>query len=153
MSYLIFSGALSSISQTLSSQSDGHSTGQLLFHIHATLTIRIDGQEVKIPRNIGISPFLWIDRSLERYGIGNSSPMHTHDESGVIHIESTVARNYTLGEFFDIWGVTFNEFCIFDKCVGEGSLTVTVNGVRNSEYRNHVLLDGEDVRIEFKSSS
>jgi hypothetical protein len=153
VSYLVFSGALSSISQTLSGQSDGHSTGQLLSHIHARLTVTIDGQEMKIPSNIGILPSLWIDRSLDRYGIGNSSPMHTHDESGVIHIESTVARNYSLGEFFDIWGKTFNEFCIFDKCGAEGSLTVTVNGLKNLEYRNHVLLDKEDIRIEFKSSS
>jgi hypothetical protein len=79
--------------------------------------------------------------------------MHTHDESGVIHIESAVARNYTLGEFFDIWGKTFNEFCIFNKCGGEGSLTVNVNGVKNLEYPNHVFLDKEDIRIEFKSSS
>ena len=30
--------------------------------------------------------------------------LHTHDATGVIHVESPVRRVYTLGQFFDIWG-------------------------------------------------
>jgi hypothetical protein len=30
--------------------------------------------------------------------------LHTHDTTGVIHIESPAQRVYTLGEFFDVWG-------------------------------------------------
>jgi hypothetical protein len=29
---------------------------------------------------------------------------HTHDATGIIHIESPDERPYTLGNFFDIWG-------------------------------------------------
>jgi hypothetical protein len=31
--------------------------------------------------------------------------LHTHAADGVIHIESPVRRAYTLGEFFDEWGL------------------------------------------------
>lgn len=30
--------------------------------------------------------------------------IHTHDETGKIHIESPLIRKFTLGDFFDIWG-------------------------------------------------
>ena len=29
--------------------------------------------------------------------------LHTHAADGIIHIESPVARTFTLGDFFDIW--------------------------------------------------
>ena len=30
--------------------------------------------------------------------------LHTHDATGIIHVESPDDRTYTLGQFFDIWG-------------------------------------------------
>jgi hypothetical protein len=30
--------------------------------------------------------------------------MHTHDGSGVMHIETNVAKVFTLGQFFALWG-------------------------------------------------
>jgi hypothetical protein len=30
--------------------------------------------------------------------------MHTHDGSGVMHIETNVAKTFTLGQFFALWG-------------------------------------------------
>jgi hypothetical protein len=63
---------------------------QAAFHIHTHLDILINGKSYTIPPQIGIIPgkcFYWL---------------HTHDESGVVHIESPVTRNFTLGQFFDI---------------------------------------------------
>jgi hypothetical protein len=31
--------------------------------------------------------------------------MHTHDSSGIIHMEAPHPFNYTLGDFFSVWGV------------------------------------------------
>jgi hypothetical protein len=31
--------------------------------------------------------------------------LHTHAADGIIHTESPVERMYTLGDFFDVWGV------------------------------------------------
>jgi hypothetical protein len=61
-------------------------------HIHAHLDIYIHGQPATVPAEIGI--------------YNGITPVHTHDTSGIIHIESPDASAiYTLGQFFDIWGV------------------------------------------------
>jgi hypothetical protein len=64
---------------------------QLAFHIHAHLSVYVNGAPRVIPAGIGIEP-------------GAIYPLHTHFTDGVIHIESPVPRVYTLGEFFDVWG-------------------------------------------------
>jgi hypothetical protein len=78
---------------------------QVLFHIHARLTVFVRGHSMRVPYGIGIS-------SPETEGTPNGafvvagqcfSWLHTHAADGVIHIESPVQRVYTLGDFFDIW--------------------------------------------------
>ena len=66
-------------------------------HIHVHLDVLVDGQVIPVPANIGIDA--------ARRGI---SPLHTHDDSGVIHIESPVKRQFSLGEFFTEWGVSLS---------------------------------------------
>jgi hypothetical protein len=80
---------------------------QTLFHIHAHLTIFINGTPRQVPAGVGIpgaqaqatpnGPF--IDSGTCFYWL------HTHAADGVIHIESPVQRTYTLGQFFDEWGL------------------------------------------------
>jgi len=67
---------------------------QLATHYHAHLQILYHGQPVNVPPQVGIlsSCFYWL---------------HTHDTTGVIHIEapkSQAARQFTLRDFFRIWG-------------------------------------------------
>ncbi|HEY8139622.1 MAG TPA: hypothetical protein VIE86_00900 [Nitrososphaera sp.] len=84
-----------------------HASPSLVMHIHAHLSLMRGGEAVVVPEEIGITPELWKDHSLDEYGpsSGLLAPMHTHDSSGTIHIESTVDREYTLGEFLRIWGM------------------------------------------------
>ena len=96
---------------------------QAAFHIHTHLDIFINGQHYKIPPQIGIIPskcFYWL---------------HTHHDSGVIHIESSVIRNFTLGQFFDIWNKKFTNTQILDSIVNsKNNLNVYLNGSKsNSE--------------------
>ncbi|HEX9235017.1 MAG TPA: hypothetical protein VF972_01920 [Actinomycetota bacterium] len=42
--------------------------------------------------------------------------IHTHDATGIIHIESPTPRTFTLGEFFDVWGVRFTASCLGGYC-------------------------------------
>jgi hypothetical protein len=70
---------------------------QLAFHIHAHLSIYIDGQPVQIPQNMGIAS----DNSCLYW-------LHTHDTSGVIHMEAPVNRTFTLGNFLDEWANQFS---------------------------------------------
>ena len=69
------------------------------------------------------------------------APLHTHDTSGIIHVESTVNRNYTLGEFLNIWG----GLDLNGKIV-----KVTVDGRPITDFRNHVFKDGEQINLELK---
>jgi hypothetical protein len=70
------------------------------FHVHTHLAIFHDGKQLAVPQYIGFAPSLaggclyWI---------------HTHDASGIIHVEAPDINPpqggpYTLGMLFDIWG-------------------------------------------------
>jgi hypothetical protein len=79
---------------------------QTVFHIHAHLTIFVNGSARQVPAATGIQgpvaqstsagPF--IEQGTCFYWL------HTHSADGIVHIESPVHRQYTLGNFFDIWG-------------------------------------------------
>ncbi|MDE1832648.1 MAG: hypothetical protein KGI02_09830, partial [Thaumarchaeota archaeon] len=77
----------------------------ILLHIHPRLYLNVDGKPYFVPQNVGIEPDLWKDHTLDQYGMKGMAPLHTHTADGMIHVESTIVRNYTLGEFLDIWGL------------------------------------------------
>ena len=90
----------------------------LKLHTHQHLDILIHGKPVTVPANIGIS-------SAPKF----LSPLHTHDASGVIHVESPTIETFTLGELFDVWGVRFTSRCIGAFCAhGNDRLLVFLNG-------------------------
>jgi hypothetical protein len=76
----------------------------LRMHIHPQLSITLNGSPVQVPTQIGIDPSLWRDHSLDRYGVSGLAPIHTHDTSGLIHVESNTVRDFTLHQFLAIWG-------------------------------------------------
>ena len=87
-------------------------------HIHQHLDVFVAGARVTVPAGIGIDP-------AETF----ISPLHTHDTSGVIHVESPTVRNFTLGEFFGVWGVRVRNGCLGGYCAGHGKeLRVYVDG-------------------------
>jgi hypothetical protein len=64
-------------------------------HFHAHLDILVDGKPVEVPPNIGIDQMS-----------GAMSELHTHDSSGVLHIEAPTAdQRYTVGQLFGEWEV------------------------------------------------
>ncbi len=69
---------------------------QLNYHVHAHLSIYVNGQPFQLPTNLGIasdqSCFYWL---------------HTHDSTGVIHIEAPTQQSFTLGTFFQEWSTRF----------------------------------------------
>jgi hypothetical protein len=73
-------------------------------HHHIELYIYVDGQPVTVPANIGLSN-------------AAASPLHTHDDTGLVHVESA-DPNFApvLGQFMDVWGVYFTKDCLGDQC-------------------------------------
>lgn len=95
--------------------------GQVL-HIHSHLDVFVDGKQVTVPADIGID--------LNKQQI---SPLHTHDTSGVVHIESPVKADFTLGEFMTEWNVPISKDALGPLKTGGGKeLHVFVNGKEQS---------------------
>lgn len=121
---------------------------QMVQHNHVSLNVTVDGQPTVVPAHIGMvqvgkgeDPLLYGDHSLDKYGMEGMSPLHTHDATGLIHVESNTIRNFTLGEFFDIWqGLNIN---------GK-DVIATVDGKPVSDFRNILLKDGEKVELDIK---
>ena len=118
----------------------------LLIHDHVSLNVTIDGTPIIVPTHIGMNqtgifadPLLYADHGLDKYGMEGMSPLHTHDSSGIIHVESNKIRYYTLGEFLDIW-----------KGLNTDGINViaTVDGSPVSEFRGIVLNNGSKIVLD-----
>ena len=87
-------------------------------HTHEHLDLLVDGKALAIPADIGINT-----------AAGLLAPTHTRDTSGIIHVESPLVRGFTLGRFFDVWGIALDDDCVGIQCDGAGRLQYTwVNG-------------------------
>jgi hypothetical protein len=79
---------------------------QLAFHIHAHLTVFVDGAARRIPRGVGISEPRSIGTPQGPFVVSGAcfAWLHTHAADGIVHMESPIQRSFTLGNFFDVWG-------------------------------------------------
>jgi hypothetical protein len=88
-------------------QNDKMNMNPIIMHIHPLFSLLVNDEPATIPAQIGIYAALWKDHSLDEFGMQSMpemnmsamTPLQTHDDSGIVHVESTVNRNYTLGEF------------------------------------------------------
>lgn len=68
-------------------------------HYHAHLDLLKDGNPIPVPANVGIT----LSAANRPDGI---SALHTHDTTGVVHIESpTAGQVFTLGQLLTEWGI------------------------------------------------
>jgi hypothetical protein len=108
---------------------------QVAYHIHAHLAIFDNGKQQTLPRGIGIP------NPQVQNGFVVSGKcfywLHTHDTTGVIHVESPTQRSYTLGQFFDIWGQPLNGSQVGSA---HGKLTVFVDGHQFSGDPRSIVL-------------
>jgi hypothetical protein len=98
-------------------------TEQVTMHIHSHLALFYHGKQLQIPAYIGMAPvppqgcIYWL---------------HTHDATGIIHIEAPQFEApgggpFTLGMFFDIWG---QPLTLDDVAGKRGPVTAYVNGAQ-----------------------
>jgi hypothetical protein len=121
---------------------------QTLFHIHAHLTVFVNGQPRQIPYGIGIPDAVTTATKVGPF-VGSGKCfywLHTHAADGIIHIESPVHRSYTLGEFFDEWGQPLGPDQVGPA---SGHVTAIYNGkVFQGDPRNIPLTAHAQIQLE-----
>jgi hypothetical protein len=102
--------------------------GQVV-HIHQHLDIYVNGKHVTLPAFVGI-------------GTDYISELHTHDTTGVMHVESPTASEFSLGQFFAVWGVRLDSKCIGSLCsTATKKLRAWVNGKPVSVNPTRIVLE------------
>jgi hypothetical protein len=112
-------------------------------HIHVHLALFDDGKQIQIPKFLGMVPTVtggclyWI---------------HTHDASGIIHLESPEVLapqgngEYTLGMLFDIWGEPLGPNGVAGF---SGPVTAYVNGAPYAgDLRSIPLVSHQQIVLE-----
>jgi hypothetical protein len=131
----------------------GHN--ELVQHNHVEVHIIIDGVAQAIPPEMGIN-----DNSCNP----GMRAIHTHDDSGRLHIEAPYEATPNLGNFFSIWGQPFDSTHLMHAVVDDNhQIVMRVSEseaayqagqyVVSNEYETHQFTDGEVVVLEYKSNS
>ncbi len=93
----------------------------------------VDGTSVPVPANIGIS------------SAGGISPLHVHDTTGVIHIESPAKVPFSLGQLFSEWQVSMAADHLGAlKIGGDKQFHAYVNGKPVSGNPAAIILNAHD---------
>jgi len=120
-------------------------------HIYSNFNVTVNEKSLIVPNGIWINSTLWNDHSLDKLGTEwkttifgmitpAMSPLHTHDSSGTIHVESTEYRNYARGQFLNILGMP-----------PEGSKVILFfDGNSTENYNNYVLKDRENMILKIE---
>lgn len=113
--------------------------GKEQVHHHALLHIYNDGILIQVQPNVGWNPPQKVFSSI-----------HTHDSSGIVHMESERPHAFRLGDFFTIWGVPFGKKTLGTlRAKGDKQLHVYVNGKAVSNPVHYVLRDGDSVAVGY----
>lgn len=137
---------------------ESHET--LIHHVHAHLDVYVNGKHVVVPAGIGIDitdpgvkKFKATDGTSAWGGIQECShpcisPLHTHDDTGLLHTESASAVSNRLGQFFAEWGVKLDAECVGGYCKPAASVLIVVDGNRFSGDPSTIeLTDHKEIAI------
>jgi hypothetical protein len=112
---------------------------QLTYHVHAYLSIVDRGKVTHPPASVGINLthlcLFWV---------------HTHDDSGIIHIEAPHRITPTLGQFFAVWGKKLSRTQVGDIAVSPAQKLRAYVGKKpyNGDPNSIILRDHEAITIE-----
>ena len=118
---------------------DSHNS--LAMHIHPSLELVVNNQNVAVPGDLGIDTTA-CNQAMHL--------LHTHDASGKLHIEGYEPFTPTADLIFEVWNISYPDDeslrPLFDDAT---NVTVTVNGITtDAPWHEIELVDGETLRIE-----
>ena len=119
------------------------------YHIHADLSIYVEGELVTIPT-----------------GLGNAlgGDFHTHDDTNRLHLHpgSPSGDFFTLDDWFNVWrtdpvlgdtGAEFNANQLFENVVdADHQLRMWVNGTEVFDFEEYKIHDEDDISIAYTSN-
>jgi hypothetical protein len=106
---------------------------KLVFHVHSHVTVFVRGKQRTIPEGVGIYPPVGPD-NYRPSPIGPQfgetpgmciSWVSTRYPDGLIHVESSEQRSFTLGDFFKVWGQPLSKQQVGPE---KGAVTTIVDG-------------------------
>jgi len=118
----------------------------LVYHNHTKLVIKIQNETQNIPAGIGIIPndcIFWL---------------HTHDDSGIIHVESPIKTAFSLDQFLKVWDIFDNSSFIenFSKNNMTANVSmITENGSQSKldNYKNIILENNAIITVDLVNKS
>jgi hypothetical protein len=118
-------------------------------HHHVHLSIFVNGQQLAVPMGVGMfqpgkggSGYIYHQTCLYW--------LHTHDQTGVLHMESAqppTAQLFNLGNFFKLWGEPFSNTQLAQF---NGTVAVYLNGMldtTDTDVRKVALTPGDDITL------
>ncbi len=103
-----------------------------VLHIHQHLDVWRNGEQVVVPPGIGI------------YDDSFITEVHSHDESGIVHVESPTKKTFTLGQLFGEWGIKLTPHCLGSTCTG---VSWWVDGVKQTSDPSALALKEHQVIV------
>ena len=101
---------------------------RLVSHVHAHLTLFVNGKPRAVPAGIGFWPPLGPQNYRHgQFGVTPGScwsSLSTRYADGLVHVESPTRRSFVLGELFDIWGQPLSRTAVGPA---KGLVTAIVN--------------------------
>jgi hypothetical protein len=118
----------------------------LVYHNHTKLIIKFQNETHNIPAGVGIIPndcIFWL---------------HTHDDSGIIHIESPIKTAFSLDQFLKVWNIFDNSS--FIKNISKNDIAANVsmiseNGsqIKSDNYKAIILENNAIITLDFANKS
>jgi hypothetical protein len=132
----------------------------LIHHVHAHLDVFVNGAPVRVPAGIGINIHdLGVHSApladgttgyggIQRCAQPCISPLHTHDDTGILHTESPSPVPHRLRQFFIEWGVRLTPRCVSRYCRPATSIKIYIDGRPFAgDPRTIRLTDREEIAI------
>ncbi len=122
------------------------------FHVHAHLSIILNGQDHDLTQDDPAVLAIPSDVGIVENSDGTRQciySLHTHDNSGMLHVEAPAPGTFTLGQYFDIWGQPLSDTnvaglvgmpIVVYLTESDGTTTIVPDHWRDIELTSHRLI-------------